>query len=257
MSASLTTVLAALRFVATVEELEHCNSTNDVARARAEAGAPAWTVVLAEAQTAGRGRAGRAWWSPPGAHLYVSVVLRPTTPPERLAPLTLQVALAMADAVLEVTGVRPTVKWPNDVLVAGRKVGGALTELVSHAQATAVIVGVGLDVAPIGADAPPDVHAIGLSTVAGRTVTRAEAAVALLTALHRRVGEFAQRGFDPADWRAFPSTVGHRVTVHPPGAPAITGLALDLRSDGALLVHVDGAAELVAVTAGDVTLEAS
>ena len=257
MRASVAEALAALPFVASVEALTTCGSTNDVARARAESGAQPWTVVMADAQTAGRGRAGRAWWSPPGEHLYLSVILRPNAAPEWLAPLTLQVALAMGDAVYEITRARPTLKWPNDVLVQGRKVGGALTELVLHSGGTSVIVGVGLNVAPIAPEAPADLHAIGLSSVAVRTVSRTEAAVALLRALHRRVGHFEQSGFDPADWQAFPSTVGHRVTVQSPGAPPVTGLALNLRSDGALLVLVDGIAEPLAVTVGDVTLEAS
>src|ERR1700731_1016213 len=103
-------------------------STNAVAMEMARAGAPEGLVVVADHQTAGRGRLGRSWESPPGASLLASILLRPVLPPARLALCAGAVALAAADACAALTGVEPRLKWPNDLVVGGRKLAGILAE---------------------------------------------------------------------------------------------------------------------------------
>jgi BirA family biotin operon repressor/biotin-[acetyl-CoA-carboxylase] ligase len=132
---------------APIEHHERLGSTSDRLKALAREGAPAWTVVLADEQTAGRGRQGRAWSSPRGG-LYVSVLLRPTSQAVGLVPLAAGVAVAEA---LEGFGVRARLKWPNDVLVDGGKLAGILAEASSGASAIEwIVLGVGVNLEPVG-----------------------------------------------------------------------------------------------------------
>jgi len=127
------------------------DSTNAYAREQAREGAPEGLVVVADHQTAGKGRLGRRWESPPGANLLASVLLRPNCPADELHLCTASVALAGADACLEMTGVEPRLKWPNDLLVGEAKLAGVLAEAeFSGRRATAVVVGIGLNVAWAG-----------------------------------------------------------------------------------------------------------
>ena len=130
-----------------VHELESCDSTQDELRALAVAGAPAFTAVRADVQRAGRGRRGRTWEAPAGTALLVSILLRPQLPPTEVLLLSLAAALAVRSAVLEVTGLAADLKWPNDLLLGGKKFCGILTEM--HSEATRVrhvVIGVGLNV---------------------------------------------------------------------------------------------------------------
>src|SRR3972149_8290394 len=128
-------------------------STRDVARAEAEGGAPEGTAVLAEEQTAGRGRLGRSWVSPAGTNLYLTLVIRPTL--ERLRSLSIVAPLAVAQAVEETVALAPCIKWPNDVLVGGRKLAGVLidTELSGRSVQDS-LVGIGVNVNLDVAQAP-------------------------------------------------------------------------------------------------------
>src|SRR4051794_14278733 len=125
--------------------LAECRSTNDEAAAWARAGAPHGALVIADAQTGGRGRLGRTWHSPPGENLYFSTVLRPEIPPHRAPPLTLAVGVALADAVRE-AGCDAQLKWPNDLLLDGKKVAGILTEMTtSGGRVEFVVIGIGVN----------------------------------------------------------------------------------------------------------------
>ena len=104
-------------------------STNDVAHDRAAAGAAEGLLVIADEQTAGRGRLDRRWWAPPGSSLLMSLLLRPALPPDQAGQLTMCLGLAAVEAIEAVTGLRPALKWPNDLLLEDRKLGGMLTEL--------------------------------------------------------------------------------------------------------------------------------
>src|SRR5262249_23189793 len=152
--------------------------------------------VVAESQTAGRGRLGRQWHSPPGCNLYCSIVLRPPLVPAAVPGLALVAGLAVADAVQVVAGARAALKWPNDVLLAGRKVAGILTELDAEVERVHhVIVGIGVN---LNGDAFPmelAAKATSLRLVTGRAVNRAQFTGGLLAALEARYRRFLADGF--------------------------------------------------------------
>lgn len=218
-----------------------CASTNDLAGERARAGAPAGLVIAADQQTAGRGRLGRTWHSPPGANLYVSILLRPSRPPPEIPPLTLLAGGALASA-LAALGFAPRLKWPNDVelVEAGRrrKVAGILTEMSSAGdRALHVVVGVGLNVN--GVDFPPDIaeRATSLRRAAGRPLDRAAVLGTFLNHLEPLLDEYERRG-PPVAIAAFEAHAALpapcRVTA--PGRPneRLEGVALGVDPDGAL-----------------------
>ncbi len=220
--------------------VEETGSTNDDLRALARAGAPHGTAILAGSQTAGRGRLGRQWVSPPGTALYLSVLIRPMQLAHgRLPLLTLGAAVAIAEIAPSLQ-----IKWPNDVLDAdGRKVAGVLAELESVIPPI-VVIGVGVNVS-----AAPDVPGAGFLEADGVPRDRATLAAALV---HGILGAAATIGRDPAPlldrWRARSHTLGRRVRVD-----GKEGVAVDLGADGALvLLRDDG--ERIRVLAGDISM---
>jgi len=229
------------------------SSTNDRAAAMADRGAREGTVVAANAQSAGRGRHGRSWESPPGAGLYVSVVLRPA---DRTVPLlTIAAGVAVAEGVQAATGLATDVKWPNDVYAHGRKVAGVLAEASSsnaNRSIQHVVVGAGINIMP--AAYPPEIvnRATSLEVELGRAVDRGLLLVEYLCALASRY-EDLQNGRGDAvigAWRArAASMLGRRVQWDAPGATG-DGVALDIDETGALIVRT--ATGPIRVTAGEV-----
>jgi BirA family biotin operon repressor/biotin-[acetyl-CoA-carboxylase] ligase len=220
-----------------------CASTNDLAGARARAGAPAGLVIAADSQTAGRGRLGRTWHSPPDANLYVSILLRPSRPPPEIPPLTLLVGGALARALAGL-GFGPRLKWPNDLqLIDGagrrRKVAGILTEMSSAGdRASHVVVGVGLNVN--GTDFPPELADVATSlrrARGGEPLDRALVLAAFLNALEPMLDQFERIG-PPAAVSAFEAYAALPATcrVTAPGRPGerLEGTALGVDPDGAL-----------------------
>ncbi len=138
------------------------DSTNDEAKRLAKAGAESGTVVVAREQRAGRGRLGRTWHSPDAGNLYLSLIHRSTLPADGLSGITLDAAVAVAD-VLETAGLTTGLKWPNDLIIEDRKVGGVLTELSVEGGQVTVIVGLGLNVNATVENFPPELHAIATS----------------------------------------------------------------------------------------------
>jgi len=228
-------------------------STNDLAATMAERGVAEGRVVVANAQSAGRGRQGRTWVSPPGAGLYMSAVLRPH---ERALPLlTIAAGVAVAEGIQAATGLAADVKWPNDVYVHGRKVAGILAEASSSNAAGAiqhVILGAGINVMP--AAFPPEVagRATSLEAELGRPVDRGLLLTEYLCSLASRFDDL-QSGRPAAvvgAWRArAASMLGRRVQWEGAGATR-KGVALDIDDTGALVVRT--AAGPVRVTAGEV-----
>ena len=195
-------------------------STNTVLRDLASTGASEGTVVLAEAQRRGRGRLGQEWFSPPGVNLYASVLFRERLAPREAGPFSLIAGLALADAV-RALHVQPAIKWPNDVLVEGRKVGGSLTECVLRADAVDFLVlgvGVNLNVSPeslrrgLGEAAT---SATSLATAIGREIDRNAFAVSYLNRLDEWVLRYRTSGARPIldAWRDLDILTGRRVTV--------------------------------------------
>jgi BirA family biotin operon repressor/biotin-[acetyl-CoA-carboxylase] ligase len=234
---------------------QRTGSTNDIARQWAVDGAPAGSVVIAEEQTAGRGRFGRSWSAPAGSALLVSVIVRPDASSSYLPRLTMVGAVSMAEVLAELTPGQVSLKWPNDVLLNGRKVAGVLPEAIWEGERlSAVVLGIGLNVRVDFAGTPLVNRAISVEAVTGTTVDRA----ALLAALLGRVDHWSARLGDPAlsgTWRGWLSTLGQRVAASHADRQTgrIIGLALDVEADGALLLRTDDGL-VHRVVAGEVTL---
>ncbi len=230
-------------------------STNDLARQWALDGAPAGSVVVAEEQTAGRGRFGRSWSAPAGSALLASVILRPDAPPGHLPRLTMVGAVSVADVLAELAPGQVSLKWPNDVLLTGRKVAGILPEAIWEGERlSAVVLGIGLNVRVDFTGTPLADRAISVEAVTGVTIDRA----ALLAALLSRVDHWSARLGDPAlsaTWRDRLSTLGQRVAASSADGQTgrIVGLALDVDADGALLLQTDDGLTQ-RIVAGEVTL---
>jgi BirA family biotin operon repressor/biotin-[acetyl-CoA-carboxylase] ligase len=233
--------------------LEKVDSTNAEARRRAEAGAAEGTLIRAVRQTAGRGRRGRRWASPPG-NLYLSLILRPELPLCEAALMTFLAALALGDALAE--SVPPmtdiSLKWPNDVLVNLRKVAGILLEssLRADGRLDWLVIGVGVNVAHFPEDA--DYPATSLHFEGAEAVTVDQVMAAFARHFLRWSDDWRHRGFAPAReaWLARATGVGGEVRVRL-GSESFTGRFLDLDPSGALLVELEGGARRQ-VTAGDV-----
>jgi BirA family biotin operon repressor/biotin-[acetyl-CoA-carboxylase] ligase len=237
-----------------VHYFETLDSTNNLAKELAARGAPEGTVVVAEAQTGGRGRLGREWDSPPGVGLYVSLVLRPMLPPMDLPQITLTTAVAVAKAVRRVAGVAPGIKWPNDLLLNGKKLGGVLTEMESESDRIRyVVVGLGLNVN--NPEFPTELAATATSLIlaAGRPFSRVDLLKAWLDEFDGLYDRFLNQGFAEIleEWKGLTVTLGRAVTVRQ-GPREISGLALDVAPDGALLLRTAGG-EIVRVISGEIT----
>jgi BirA family biotin operon repressor/biotin-[acetyl-CoA-carboxylase] ligase len=235
------------------------DSTNARLRRLVRAGARPGTVVLAESQSAGRGRLGQTWFSPPGVNLYASVLLQPTLRAEELPVFSLVASLALSDALRDL-GLAPGIKWPNDVLLDGRKVAGSLLEAgVRNGIVEHVIVGIGVNLnvdagtlrAALGAAGR---FATSVSAVTGHEVDRNAFAAAYLTALDAwaRRWETAGAAAVLTAWRARDIITGRRVEVRGAGR-AFEGRALGVDDHGSLVVQDTRGAEHV-VTSEEVRL---
>jgi BirA family biotin operon repressor/biotin-[acetyl-CoA-carboxylase] ligase len=224
-----------------VHRLGTVGSTNDEAAALARAGAPHGTVVTALAQTQGRGRQGRAWFSPPGDNLYLSMVLRLGLPPAAVPPVTLAAGVAVVEAVNSL-GVTASLEWPNDVVVAGKKIAGILTETSTRGGHTEfVVVGVGLNVNTI--DFPGDLEPIATSVRrerGGDPLPLEPIAADLAARLEAWALRFSRGGPAPVAraWKAHAAVLGRRVRVAE-GGRVVEGVARDVDDDGALWLDAD------------------
>ncbi|MGM0577692.1 MAG: biotin--[acetyl-CoA-carboxylase] ligase [Myxococcota bacterium] len=230
-----------------VHHLDETASTNDVARDLAARGAPDGTVVLADRQVAGRGRRGRSWFSPGAGNVYLSYLHRSRLAPERLSGLTLDAATAVAGALEDLAEVRPVLKWPNDVLLGGRKVAGVLTELhtdVTPDGSVAVVVGVGLNVNLEAEHLPAELREVATSL---RIETgRAWDHVAVAHLVGRRLGE-KLHGYEV---EGAPDLVGWRRRFGFGGAEARLGEGPDARAVRIEDVEPDGGLRVVDVDTG-------
>jgi BirA family transcriptional regulator, biotin operon repressor / biotin---[acetyl-CoA-carboxylase] ligase len=232
-----------------IRHFARIDSTNRYVLDEARTGAAAGLVAVADHQTAGRGRLGRAWEAAPDTSLLVSVLLRPDLPADRLFLLTLAAGLALADALASVAGVTAGLKWPNDLVVDDKKLAGLLAEAdLSAGAPRAVVLGAGCN---LTADAvPPDLaaRATAVELEAGHAVDRDALLSAFLDALAERLDVL-----DTVlpDARARSATLGRRVRIKLPGDQVLEGEATALADDGALLLR-DDAGRDHAVAVGDV-----
>jgi len=227
---------------------EEVGSTNDRAKELAEEGAEHGEVVVAEAQTAGRGRRGRTWASPARKNLYFSVVLRPDLPPARAPELTLVASVAICEALRQ-AGVEARIKWPNDLLASGRKIAGILTELAADPDRVQwVVLGVGVNVNARAEDFPAEVRGEATSVLLerGQAAPRALFAAACFTALEDWLDRHAEGGFAAVRdaWKRHSATLGREVSVKV-DAREIVGVAEDLDEGGALLVRTESGVERI------------
>ena len=229
------------------------DSTMDLAHRLVASGEPEGHVVVAEAQSQGRGRLGRTWQSPAGQGIYASVILRPKIAPTAAPLLTLLAAVATVEAIHRTTGLAAQIKWPNDVMIRERKVAGILTELTTELnRIRAAILGIGLNVNTPKSALPR--FATSLAVEHGQSCDRLTVARALFVALDEWYGAFLRDGGVSllAAWRHSSMTLGRRVRVVCDGRQ-VDGEAVDLDGDGALLVRTD-AGRVEPVTAGEVLI---
>ncbi|MCP4444331.1 MAG: biotin--[acetyl-CoA-carboxylase] ligase [Myxococcales bacterium] len=224
-----------------LRRLESCASTNDEAASWARDSrdpAPHGGVILAATQTAGRGRLGRVWHSPPGENLYFSCVLRPPLAPQRVPPLTLCAGLAVCEVVNSL-GVAASIKWPNDVLVGGAKIAGVLTEMSTRSQSLdSVVVGVGLNVN--AGKFPAELAATSLALERGADLEMPKVLGSLLYAMdqwyEKYLGEGVAGLVDAFNNHSVLS--GERVCARV-GQELVSGRVVSLGEDGSLIVESD------------------
>ena len=203
------------------ERIDHfpvIDSTNVHARMIADRGAPEGTVVVAEAQLKGKGRRGRSWFSPAGEGIYVSVILRPRVPPSEAPQLVLMAAVAAAEALLAQAALPISVKWPNDILVGGKKIAGILTEMrLAGDRIDHIVIGMGVNVNTPAESLPPEIAAIATSlcAVTGRTFSRAGLLRAYLEKLEGWYTLFRERRFEPIRerWLEIARIIGKQVKI--------------------------------------------
>ena len=232
------------------------SSTNNEAKRLAADDAVEGTIVVSEAQTLGRGRLNRGWFSPPGGGVWVSVILRPPFPPQEAPKCTLMAAVATVEAIREVSGLACGIKWPNDILWQGRKLVGILTEMSAEMDAiNFVVLGIGINVSLQESDFPEELRNIGASVSMGaeREVSRVEVLQKLLERLEHWYQVVKKEGFEPVleAWRRESITLGQPVRVLA-GEETYDGVAEELAEDGSLLVRTENG--LRRVLAGDVSL---
>lgn len=238
--------------------LDSVDSTNNYAKQLAEQGAPHGTVILTRTQTGGRGRQGKSFSSPAGKGLYLSVLLRPELPPMEVVNLTAWTAVAVCSAVETAAGVRPGIKWTNDLILEGKKLCGILTEMGLEAESGRlqyVVIGIGINVSQTGEDWDRELSpvAISLEQALGRSVRRADLAAAVIRALDGMTRDFPEKKAEYLSrYRADCLTTGHEVRLIEKGQTRVA-FAEDIDDDFALVVrHGDGTRETV--TAGDVSV---
>lgn len=227
------------------------SSTMDEAMRLSLEGAPEGTLILAEAQTKGRGRLGRDWYSPKAKGIYLSTILRPKILPNETPKLTLMVAVACAQAINRITGLHVTIKWPNDLLIKERKLGGILTELNAEADSVKfVVIGIGINVNNPRSSLPA--KATSLKEEINETVPRIELLKRILIEIERCYLVFQKEGFGPIleQWRQLSSMLGTRIRVNYK-KEHIEGVAIDVDMDGSLLVRKDSGF-IERVIAGDI-----
>jgi BirA family biotin operon repressor/biotin-[acetyl-CoA-carboxylase] ligase len=241
-----------------IRVFEKTSSTNDVVEKLARDGVKEGAVVFAESQTKGRGRMGRKWLSPARKGLWFSVLLRPDLRPQAATQLTVAAAVSLVRAIEEQTGIQPEIKWPNDILIQGRKVAGVLTELsaeIDHVKH--LTLGIGVDVNLAASEFPPELRKIAtsLKIEAGRAVSRADLAAAILRELDRHYASIGSGRFEEIaeQWEKRCTTLGRRVAIDI-GGRIVQGHAEALDPDGALLVRTQHG-HLERIMGGDVTLQ--
>lgn len=245
-----------------VECFDSVDSTNTKAKQLAELGEEEGTLVVAETQTAGKGRRGRNWKSEPGVGIWMTLLLRPALPPVKVSGITLLSALALTKAIQEICGIRAEIKWPNDVIIAKKKICGILTEMSSEENYVHyVVVGIGINANTTVFPKEIEETASSVFLQTGRQVNRCE----LIAGMIRIFGEYYERFVKEQDLSSFVDEYNQvlanrdeEVRVYygmiEQSAPedTDTGIARGIDRDGALLVEIDG--KIKRILSGEVSV---
>ena len=233
-------------------------STNTLAKQLAADGAAHGTVLIADHQTGGRGRMGRSFHSPAGSGIYMSVILRPDCAPQELMHLTCAAAVAMCDAVERSCGIRPGIKWTNDLVVGKQKIAGILTELGlgTGGKVNYAIIGIGINCCQDVSDFPEEIQSVAgsLHSVTGKSIDRASVASAMIDALYRMDQLLlTEKAYLMDAYRRDCMTLGQSVSVVKADGSVRHGTALDIDEDGGLLIRFTDGSEGT-VTSGEVSV---
>ncbi|WP_456278570.1 biotin--[acetyl-CoA-carboxylase] ligase [Bacillus sp. AK128] len=220
---------------------ETVTSTQKIAHKLAYDGANEGTIILAEEQIAGRGRLDRSWYSPKYTGIWMSIILRPAIPLPQSPQLTLLAAVSIAQAIQEVTGLEPEIKWPNDILFDRKKTVGILTELQAEAdRINSIIIGVGINVNQSEQDFPDDIKekSTSLFIQSGKKVNRAELIQTILEKLEKLYESYLQTGFYPIKllWEAYAISIGKEIVASTLNGKII-GMAKGITDEGVLVIE--------------------
>jgi BirA family biotin operon repressor/biotin-[acetyl-CoA-carboxylase] ligase len=236
---------------------ETIDSTNTIASELAEKGKAEGTVVIADSQVRGKGRLGRSWVSPPGVNVYMSIVFRPDMKPKDATLLTIMASVACTIALRRVTGLHITIKWPNDLMVSEKKLGGILTETrVDSKRIEYAVTGIGINV-NMELDALPDVVkkvAASIRMETGKLFSRIKIIQEVLNEINHWYNILKEKGHSKitSQWKQLTSTLGRKVEVVT-GSETLKGLAESITGDGMLVLRLPSGA-LRVIQYGDLTL---
>ncbi len=233
------------------------DSTNNRAKELAAQGAAEGVLIIAEEQAHGRGRLDRPWFSPGGENIYASFILRPSLPPSTASRMVLLTAVAAAEALMEITGLRATIKWPNDILVKGRKIAGILLEMSVEMDAIDyMIVGLGINVNSSAERFPRDsrkkITSVLMET--GKPSSRVHLLVRFLELFEEKYNALGESGFEPIinRWKTLADIVGKRATISTLNG-SYQGVITDMDHDGFLIIRDDQGSE-TRLFSGDITI---
>ncbi|MEH7236558.1 biotin--[acetyl-CoA-carboxylase] ligase [Bacillus sp. JJ1562] len=236
---------------------ESVTSTQKIAHKLAYEGAIEGTLVVAEEQTTGRGRLDRAWYSPKHTGVWMSMILRPQIPPSQAPQLTLLAAVGVVQAIQEVTGLEPDIKWPNDILIHQKKIVGILTELQAETdRINSVIIGIGINVNQELSQFPESLHSIAssLAIEKGGKIDRAKLIQVILLKIEKLYKEYLQHGFKVVKllWESYATSIGKQIIARTLSG-SIEGKAIGINEEGVLLLE-DAAGDVHHIYSADIEL---
>jgi len=238
--------------------LDSTSSTNDVANEiGSKENTPEGTVIIADEQKSGRGRFGRNWISPPGVNLYFTVILKPTLFPENISIITLAAAVAVASSVREYTGLEAEIKWPNDILIHGRKIGGILVEMKSMGERIDLLnIGIGLNVNMQLDTIPEDIRPFttSLKTESKTDIDRCSLLNLILNKLEQTYKMILNDDKQTliSEWIQLNCTIGKEVSVQSQNS-IIRGVADSLNANGELLIRLESG-KIETVNSGEINI---
>ena len=243
-----------------VTHYDTMSSTQDIAAEMARRGANEGTLVVAEMQEKGRGRKGRSWVSLPKGGIYLSLILRPNLMPSQVVQIPLIAGVALTKAIRETVSLQPMIKWPNDIVMGKKKVGGILTEMSSEIDGVNyVILGIGLNVNMPASVFSEDISNIATSLIdeCGKYTSRVKLVQSFLSEFELIYTKFLAQGFGSVrdEWKELNNTIGSRVKITE-GMTDIEGEAIDIDNDGFLLVRKENG-YISRIISGDVSLRNS